>query len=130
MPDASAPTGPPLPVPYIRGWYGNAALWVGVPTDGVLPAQRAYGTPWPREWYTKFPWWRAIAGTLTVTAHRLDGPSAGFHADVPGGYGPVGFVPSGLIWPGPGCWRVTGTVARRSLTFVTRVQAMNLAHNS
>jgi hypothetical protein len=114
-----------LPVPYIHGWYGNTALWVGVPAGGVLPAERPYGTPWPDEWGTKFPWWRMIAGTLTVTARRLDGPSAGFHAEVPDGYGPIGFVPSGLIWPAPGCWQVTGKVAGRSLTFVTRVRTVH-----
>jgi hypothetical protein len=111
---------PPLPVPYIHGWYGDAALWVGVPTGGVLPAQRDF--QWPGEWSTKFPWWRASAGKLTITGHRLDGPSTGFHGDVPGGYGTVGFTPSGLVWPAPGCWQVTGTIAGRSLTFVTRVR--------
>lgn len=125
MPHASPPASPPLPVPYIHGWYGNTALWVGVPTDGALPAQRSSGTPWPHEWGTKFPWWRTIAGTLTVTARRLDGPSTGFHAQVPGGYGPTGFTPSGLIWPAPGCWQVTGTVAGRSLTFVTLVKTIH-----
>jgi hypothetical protein len=123
MPHASPPALPPLPVPYIHGWYGNSALWIGVPAGGVLPAERPYGTPWPDEWGTKFPWWRTIAGKLTITARRLDGPSAGFHAEVPEGYGATGFVPSGLIWPSPGCWRVTGTVAGQSLTFVTQVTA-------
>jgi hypothetical protein len=124
-PHASPPTSPPLPVPYLHGWYGNAALSVGVPTGGVLPAERSYGTPWPREWGTKFPWWRLIAGTLTITARRLDGSSAGFHSQVPDGYGGIGFVPSGLFWPAPGCWQVTGTVARHSLTFVARVRAVH-----
>lgn len=125
MPHAPAPASPPLPVPYIRGWYGNTGLWVGVPTGGVLPAEHSAGTPSPHEWLTKFPWWRAIAGTLTITARRLDGPSAGFHAEVPGGYGRIGFAPSDLIWPAPGCWQVTGTVAGRSLTFITLVQAVH-----
>jgi len=31
---------------YLHGWYGNTALWVGVPVQGVLPAGRPYGTPW------------------------------------------------------------------------------------
>jgi hypothetical protein len=119
-PPAQMAAIPPLPVPYIHGWYGNSALWVGVPTGGVLPAQRDY--QWPREWGTKFPWWRAIPGKLTITARRLDGPSAGFHGEVPDGYGRFGFVPSDLVWPKPGCWQVTGTIAGRSLTFVTRVK--------
>jgi hypothetical protein len=112
---------PPLPVPCIHGWYGNQALWAGVPPGGVLPAQRDPGT---REWSTKFPWWRVLPGNLTITARRLDGPGpgAGFRGEVPGGYGSSGFVPSGLVWPSPGCWQVTGTVARHSLTIVMRVQ--------
>jgi hypothetical protein len=125
LPHASPPAQmdatPPLPVPYIHGWYGNAALWVGVPAGGVLRAER--NGQWPGEWYTKYPWWRAIPGILTISAHRLDGPSAGFHGDVPtGGYGTIGFDPTGLVWPAPGCWQVTGTVAGRSLTFITRVR--------
>lgn len=108
-------------MPYVHGWYGNGALWVEVPTRGVLPAERPYGAPWAREWDTKLPWWRDIAGKLTITARRLDGPSAGFHAEVPNGYGTTGFVPSSLMWPAPGCWQVTGAIPGRSLTFVTRV---------
>jgi hypothetical protein len=122
LPHASPPTAPPLPVPYIHGWYGNDALWIAVPAGGVLPAEHPYGTAWPSEWGTKFPWWRVTPGQLTISARRLDGPSAEFHAEVPSGYGARGFSPSGLIWPSPGCWQVTGTVAGRSLTFVTRVE--------
>jgi hypothetical protein len=123
----SAPTGAVtggLGVP--NGWYGNAALRVAVPTRGVLPAGRPYGSQWPGEWGTKFPWWRLIPGKLTITARRLDGPSAGFHAEIAGpGYGKLGFQPSGLIWPEPGCWQVTGTVASHSLTIVVRVRAVH-----
>jgi hypothetical protein len=108
---------PGLPVPYIRGWYGNAALWIGVPTRGILPATHDSG-----QWSTKFPWWRAKRGTLAITARRLDGPGAGFHGQVPSGYGDFGFTPSGLLWPAPGCWQVTGTIAGRSLTFITLVK--------
>ncbi len=64
-------------------------------------------------------------GTLTITARRLDGPSAGFHSQIPDGYGDVGFVPSGLYFPSPGCWQVTGSVANHSLTVVMLVQAVS-----
>jgi hypothetical protein len=109
-----------LRTPDLPGWYGNAALWVGVPPHGILPAERVPGTPF---WGTKFPWWRAIPGTLTITARKLDGPSAGFHANVPTGYTTLGFAPSGLYWPSPGCWQVTGTVSHHSLSIVMSVQA-------
>jgi hypothetical protein len=39
----------------------------------------------------------------------------------PDGYGETGFHPSGLIWPGEGCWEVTARVGKESLTFVTLV---------
>jgi hypothetical protein len=122
MPHASPPAknlADVLPVPY--GWYGNSALLVGLPARGVLPAGRT--SLWPGEWGTKFPWWRLTPGILTITARRLDGPSAGFHGQVADGYGKLGFIPSGLIWPEPGCWQVTGTVSGHSLTIVVRVAA-------
>lgn len=105
---------------YLHGWYGNSALWVGVPMHGVLPAMHPYGTPWASEWGTKFVWWPLSQGTLTIAARRLDGPSAGFHSQIsdPGHIGKSRFIPSGLIWPAPGCWQVTGTVRGHSLTFV------------
>lgn len=109
---------------YLHGWYGTTAIWVGVPVQGILPALRPYGTPWAaRDWGTKFVWWPVIPGKLTITARRLDGPSAGFHGQVaePGSIGKAHFIPSGLLWPGPGCWQVTGTVAGHSLTFVAWV---------
>jgi hypothetical protein len=108
---------------YLHGWYGNTALWVGVPVQGVLPAGHPYGTPWVSEWGTKLPWWPVVPGTLTVTARRLGGPSAGFHGQVaqPAHIGKARFIPSGLIWPAPGCWQVTGTIAGHSLTFTAWV---------
>jgi hypothetical protein len=37
------------------------------------------------------------------------------------GYGETGFHPSGLTWPGEGCWEVTAQVGAEQLTFVTLV---------
>jgi len=112
---------------YLHGWYGNTAIWVGVPVQGVLPAGRLYGTPpAASQWGTKFPWWPVIPGKLTITARRLDGPSAGFHSQVaePGSIGKARFIPTGLLWPGAGCWHVTGTVSGHSLTFVAWVRTV------
>lgn len=112
---------------YLHGWYGNTALWIGVPIHGVLPAGRPFGTRWAASaWGTKFPWWPVIPGKLAVTARRLDGPSAGFHSQVaePGSIGQARFIPSGLLWPAPGCWRVTGTISGHSLTFVAWVRTV------
>jgi len=72
---------------------------------------------------TKFPWWRAVNGALTITGRRLDGPTGTFNAQIgsPGQYGGIGFDPSFLLWPSTGCWQITGTVAGRSLTVTLRV---------
>lgn len=112
---------------YLHGWYGNTALWVGVPIQGVLPAGHPYGTPQAaNRWGTKFPWWPVLPGRLTIIAHRLDGPSAGFRSQVTGlsSIGKAHFIPSSLLWPAPGCWQVTGTVSGHSLTFVAWVRTV------
>jgi hypothetical protein len=98
-------------------WYGSTALWVRLPPRGVLPAQSNGTNPLA----TKFPWWRQVRGQLSITAQRLDGPSDGFRSDIPDGYGDLGFQPTGLVWPSQGCWRVTGSIAGRSLSFVAWV---------
>ena len=100
-------------------WYGNAAVWVLLSVSGVLgtdPQQR-------RPWYSKVPWWRTVPGVLTIRAGPVGGLAAGFHADVPSGYDPTGFQPSGLYWPRLGCWQVTGTIAGQALTFTVWVKA-------
>ncbi len=113
---------PPPPVPYVRDWYGNDALWVMLPADGTLPALRQPdGTL-----TTRFPWFRLAPGSVKVAAERLDGPTDTFSADVGtvAEYGDRGFTPSILYWSAPGCWRITSQVAAHvTLTFVLRVQA-------
>jgi hypothetical protein len=72
----------------------------------------------------KFGWMRAASGPLKITGHRLDGDAPPLRAEIPGGYGEVGFQSSALIFPTPGCWRVNaqvGDLADSKLTFVTRV---------
>jgi hypothetical protein len=64
---------------------------------------------------------RGVPGSLTIEGHRLDAGAPRLRADIPGGYGDLGFIPSGLIFPTPGCWKVTGRVADASLTFVVQV---------
>ncbi len=107
--DAPAAAGDPT----IHRWYGNQALW-GCGVSCPLSM-----TPQPRMEH-QAPGWRVPHGTLTVSARKLDGPSAGFHGEVPGGDGWLGFVSSVLVWPPPGCWQVTGTVAQHLLTIVMR----------
>lgn len=100
---------------------GNVYLWVGGLGDGgVIEADARFVQPdgsigW------KLGWYRITPGTLTISGTRLDAPAPPLGSSVPNGYGPQGFQASGVVFPTPGCWQVTGTVAGNRLTFVTYV---------
>jgi hypothetical protein len=118
-PPSVVPNPSTLPVPWVDTWYGNEAIWIRLPPGGVLPAM-----PDPGETTisTKFPWWRVLPGQLTASGVALDGDGQ-FSADVrtPSEYGPTGFVPSGLTFDHPGCWRITGSLQGQTLSFVINV---------
>ena len=71
----------------------------------------------------KFAWWRLAHGDLVIATRRLDATTVALAADVPGGYGDIGFQVSGLNFPTAGCWQLTGTVGGKTLTFVVNVAA-------
>ncbi|HET9141113.1 hypothetical protein [Actinophytocola sp.] len=103
--------------------YGNSTLWVGgLGPGGVLDAGPELLEPdgaigW------KFGWWRIGTGELTITGHRLDAPAAPLRGDALNQYyGRTGFTPSGVSFPTPGCWAVTGSIGSDPLTFVTLVR--------
>jgi hypothetical protein len=102
--------------------YGNVYLWVGGLGDGgVIDADSPFVQPdgsigW------KLGWYRLSPGTLTIAGTRLDQPAPALRADIPNGYGPQGFQASGVIFPTPGCWQITGTTGQHQLTFVTYVE--------
>jgi len=100
-------------------FHGNGALWVGVPPSNVVVDE--LGTNGALA--TKFGWWRAVTGTLTIAGRRLDGAAPPLSASVPDGYGDTGFQSSGISFPTEGCWEVTGRAGGTSLTFVTLVLA-------
>jgi hypothetical protein len=109
------------------GGHGSDELWTNlwtwgvgavlVPPDHVNPDGSLGGMKWP--------WWRGVPGSLVIEGRRLDATAAPLRADIPDGYGDRGFIPSGLIFPTPGCWEVTGRVADASLTFVVQVVPVN-----
>lgn len=70
----------------------------------------------------KYHWWRLRNGHLTIEGKRLDGEAAPLRASIPSGYGDIGFQATGVIFPTPGCWEVTGRVGGDSITFIVLVE--------
>jgi hypothetical protein len=69
----------------------------------------------------KVGWIRGVKGKLTVQGRRLDAHGSSLRAWIPEGYGDIGFQATGVIFPTPGCWEVTGKVQETRLTFVVNV---------
>lgn len=91
-------------------------LWVWVPGQALrLP-------PGPDGSFSiKVGWWRGVSGQLQIDGRRLDGSAPPVRAEIPDGYGPIGFQSSGIIFPTAGCWEVTGRVGDERLTFVDEI---------
>lgn len=115
-------TGVPAEGP---GWFGNDALatnlytWssgpvVVVPDDGHIDDEGVMHD-------LKWPWYRFVDGDLEIEGRRIDAVAPALRAWIPEGYGERGFQVSGLTFPTPGCWEITGTVGEHKLTFVTYV---------
>jgi len=69
----------------------------------------------------KVLWTRKIRGSLEVGGRRLDGTAAPARAYIYD-YGETGIQPSYVVFPGPGCWEITGKVGSAKLTFVVLVE--------
>jgi hypothetical protein len=72
----------------------------------------------------KFGWTRGVPGKLKISGRRLDGDAPPLRAEINDAYGDLGFQPTALIFPTPGCWQVNAHVGDRAdsqLTFVTKV---------
>ncbi len=103
-------------------YHGNGLLFTQLWPDGIVYA-RSGDLQADGSIAVKFPWWRGVAGRLEISGRRLDGESRALSAWIPDGYGDVGFQSTAVIFPVPGCWEVTGSVQKTSLTFVIRVVA-------
>ncbi len=104
------------------GLHGNGALWTSLWPEGVVvfrPGGPGFVLP-DGALQMKFPWWRGVAGPLTIEGRRLDAPAPPLGARIPCCYG-AAFQATGLIFSTPGCWEVTGRVGEASLTFVVAV---------
>jgi len=122
-PNGKLPPGESGPTPEVLG-NDEGTLWTGVWPDGkVIFAPDGPGSVDSDGLGMKFWWWRQPAGAaLTLEGRRLDGEAAPMRADIPEGYSGA-FQATGLIFPTPGCWEVTGRVNDSRLTFVTEVVA-------
>lgn len=70
----------------------------------------------------KVGWELRRRGTLFVSGRRLDGVAPEARAYIPRSYDDyIGGMSLYLVFPTPGCWEITGTVAGGSLTFVVQV---------
>jgi hypothetical protein len=101
--------------------YGrtNAAgtLSILVPRDGSYAAPRD-----PKGGYDlKIPFYRDNPGHLSVSAKRLDGPGSATIDMHESGYPPTGFLPTGPIVSGLGCWRIVGRQGDRQVSAVIRI---------
>lgn len=103
--------------------HGNGQIWTGLWPEGKVvfepggPGQILPDGSLTMKWW----WWRGIEGQLTIEGRRLDASAPPLQADIPEGYGEIGFQAAGLIFPSAGCWEVTGRVGEAELTFVTLV---------
>lgn len=105
-------------------FYGNGKLWtllwwpdgtLNYPPvgPGIILADGSL--------QVKVGWVRGVKGRLTIEGRRLDGHGPPLRAWIPEGYGDIGFQATGVIFPTPGCWEVTGRVQEARLTFVVNV---------
>lgn len=124
--DAPESTSGACPVTYPKGGvYGNDSLAAVLPENGTfvfkpggpgfVDADGALGI--------KVGWDARKRGTLLIKGRRLDGAAGPARAYIPHSYDNyVGGMSMSLVFPTPGCWEITGTVAGASLTFVVDVQ--------
>jgi hypothetical protein len=109
------------------GGYGNESLWTNLWMwgEGEVPAWATARHLQPNGSYAdlKWAWYRYVPGRQTIEGQRLDGPAPPLRADIPDGYGDIGFQVSGITFPTAGCWEITGRVGDASLTFVTLVRS-------
>ncbi len=101
-------------------YFGNGELWTALWPNGKIymtgTDQNENGS-----FSMKWPWWRGVTGELSIEGQRLDANAEPLRAEIPEGYGDIGFQVSGLIFPTTGCWEVTGHVGDSSLTFISEV---------
>lgn len=136
-PPASCPvTRPPeppflAPEPYAAEapwpgmvWYGSAALWTVIPTDGVWAGLPDNPTGYTQKivwWREGYDWQSEPQPALTMRAERLDEPAPPVevsHASNAFAEDMGSAIMTGIDFPTLGCWQISGTYRKTSLSFV------------
>ena len=98
-----------------NGWHRQGDLWASLQLDGVYKMLGASVLPnGTYEW--TMDWWRGAPGTLAVSGRRVDGPAPALGAVAPDMPTDSGYQAAVLFFPTNGCWQVTGTLGKTSLT--------------
>jgi hypothetical protein len=100
-------------------YLGNGALWTDLYPNPIRPRPEDVLEDGAIE--IKVPWWRGVAGKLSIEGRRLDATAAPLSAWIPNGYGRRGFQSTALTFATAGCWQVTGSVGDARLTFVSLI---------
>jgi len=122
-PNGQSPPGEPPSELYL----GNGELYTTLWPNGVVVFEPG-GPGEVREdgsLVMKWPFVRGegVVGRVTVDGRSLHRPGLHVSAEVPDGYGMVGFQAAALVFPEPGCWEVTARAGDAKLTFVTKVES-------
>lgn len=116
---------PPAEGPAL-GHHGNGLLYTVLGPDGDILAEHDFiGTDGSIGW--KYPIWRAPgvgkAGDLEIMGYELTSGTP-IRSFIPEGYGQR-FQASGIYFPDEGCYEITVRSGEASLTFVTKVTAVD-----
>jgi len=127
VPPAGYPAPARPPDSYDAGWYGTARLWTMLRHAGEV----WYGLPNGADGLgQKTFWWSADFDVnhenqpaISVTGRQLDGPGR-FSSPAPGTNAEADFGSAMLIGvgiPTTGCWQITATYRRATLSYVAWV---------
>ena len=110
------------PLPSSGQWYGGESFAVQLPENGIWPT-----TPGGAQLAVKLFWWSAgfkpgMESNLTVTLKELRGAPmsavvsepTNAYAESLGGWTML----TGIDFPAPGCWEITGRFLGQELKFV------------